>query len=255
MPIIDPLLDTLEADAPVRQVLMGVFWTAVVLDTDLPRCGLASTLRGEVHHAGPPVPQAGRLLEYSGRELAQWLRSSSTLEASIGMAALNALTDVDEPACTVVNASEVILERGGGRRVAIVGHFPFVQRVRQAAETCWVLELHLRPGDLPAERADEVLPQADVVAITSTSLINHTFDGLIELCRPDSFVLMLGPSTPLSPVLFAAGVDALSGTVVVDSERVVRTIAHGATFRQIKRGGGLRLLTMTRNTQHARSSK
>ena len=60
----------LEADAPVRQALVGIFWTAVVLDTDPPRRGLASTLRGETHEEGTAVPQAGRLLEYSGKETA-----------------------------------------------------------------------------------------------------------------------------------------------------------------------------------------
>jgi len=72
------------------------------------------------------------------------------------------------------------LKRGTGRKVAIVGHFPFTERVRQAAEPCWVVELHPRSGDLPAERAPEVLPQADVVALTGTSLVNHTFDDLRE---------------------------------------------------------------------------
>jgi uncharacterized protein (DUF4213/DUF364 family) len=237
------LLESLRGDAPVRQVMIGAFWTAVVLGTDLPLCGLASTLRGETHEAGPPVPKAGQLLGYSGRELAEWLGSSSTLEASVGMAALNALLEVDETACTEVNAEEVILERGSGRRVAIVGHFPFVERVRRAAAKCWVVEQHLRPGDLPAERADEILPQADVVALTGTALINHTFDNLMRLCRPDAFVLVLGPSAPISPVLFEAGADAVSGTRVIDPARVLRSVGQGATFRQIKRAGGLRLLT------------
>jgi len=241
--IIEALLESLYADAPVRQVLVGAFWTAVVLDTDPPRCGLASTLRPVTHPGGPPVVHAGRLLERSGRELAAWLCSSSTLEASIGMAAFNALLEVDEAACTEVNAEDVILGRGTGRRVAIVGHFPFVERVRRAAAECWVVELHPRPGDVPAERAGKVLPQADVVALTGTSLINHTFDDLVALCRPDAFVLLLGPSAPLSPVLFDARVDAVSGTLVTDPERVLRSVAQGATFRQIKRAGGLRLLT------------
>ncbi|MGD2178372.1 MAG: DUF364 domain-containing protein, partial [Anaerolineae bacterium] len=118
--------------------------------------------------------------------------------------------------------------------------------VRRVAKACWVLELRPRPGDLPADRADELIPQADVVALTSTSLINHTFDDLIHLCSPGSFVVMLGPSTPLSPLLFDSRVDVLSGTAVVDPKRVLRSISQGATFRQIKRGGGLRLLTMTR---------
>jgi len=240
---IEVLLGSLRSDARVAQVLVGAFWTAVVLDTDPPRCGLASTLREATHPSGPPVPEAGRLLERSGRELAAGLCSSSTLEASIGMAAFNALLEVDEAACTEVNAEEVILERGTGRRVAVVGHFPFVERVRQAAAECWVLELHPYPGDLPPERATEALPQADVVALTGTSLINHTFDDLIGLCRPEAFVLLLGASAPLSPILFETGVDAVSGTLVTDPERVLRSVGQGATFRQIKRAGGLRLLT------------
>jgi len=240
---IEALLESLQADAPVHQVLVGAFWTAVVLDTAPPRCGLSSTLRPATHPGGPPVPRAGRLLEHSGRELAGWLRSSSTLEASIGMAAFNALLEVGEAACTEVNAEKVILERGTGRRVAIVGHFPFVERVRQAAVECWVVELHPRPGDLPAERAAEVLPQADVVALTGTSLINHTFDGLIRLCRPEAFVILLGASAPLSPVLFDYGVDAVAGTLVVNVPAALRAVGQGATFPQIP---GKRLLTMTR---------
>jgi uncharacterized protein (DUF4213/DUF364 family) len=240
---IEALLADLEADAPVRQALVGAFWTAVVLDTDPPRCGLASTLRGETHHEGPPVPQAGRLLGHSGRELADWLRSPRILEASIGMAALNALLEVNEAACTEVNAEEMIVQRGAGRRVAIIGHFPFVERVRQEAATCWVLELHPRSGDLSAERADEVLPQADVVALTGTSLINHTFDELIGLCHPEAFVILLGASAPLSPVLFKHRVDAIAGTRVVDVPAVLQAVGQGATFRQIP---GKRLLTMMR---------
>jgi uncharacterized protein (DUF4213/DUF364 family) len=241
MNIIDVLLNSLQADALVRQVLVGSFWTAVVLDTDPLRCGLASTMRAETHEEGPPVRHPGRLREHSGRHLAGWLRSPRILEASIGMAAFNALLEVDESACTDLNAEKVIVEQGAGRRVAVVGHFPFVERVRQAAETCWVLELRPRPGDLSAGHAAEVLPQADVVALTGTSLLNHTFDDLMGLCRPEAFVVLLGASAPLSPVLLEHGVDAVSGTRVVDVRAVLRAVGEGATFRQIP---GKRLLTM-----------
>jgi uncharacterized protein (DUF4213/DUF364 family) len=91
------------------------------------------------------------------------------------------------------------------------------------------------------------LPEADVVALTGTSLVNHTFDGLIELCRPDAFVIVLGGSAPLTPVLLECGVDAVAGTLVVDAEAAMQTVAQGATFPQIK---GKRLLTM--NVQDAR---
>jgi hypothetical protein len=166
------------------------------------------------------------------------------------VAAYNALLEHSDSEWAQMNAAQVILERGAGRRVVVIGHFPFVEDVRRAAEMCWVLELDPRPGDVHADRADELLPQADVVAITSTSLINHTFDDLIPLCRDDALVIMLGPSTPLTSVVFDAGVDVLSGTLVEDAERTLRSIAQGATFRQIKRRGGLRLVTMAQRSSY-----
>ena len=72
----------------------------------------------------------------------------------------------------------------------------------------------------------------------------HSFDELVALCRPDAYVLLLGPSAPLTPVLFDTGIDAISGTRIIDAERVLYTLSQGANFRQIKRGGGLKLLTM-----------
>jgi uncharacterized protein (DUF4213/DUF364 family) len=44
-------------------------------------------------------------------------------------------------------------------------------------------------------------------------------------------VLVLGPSTPLSPVLFDHGAHLLSGSVVEDIESVLRAVAQGANFR------------------------
>jgi uncharacterized protein (DUF4213/DUF364 family) len=247
MKAIDTLLNSLECNAPVRQILVGAFWTAVVLDTEPVTCGLASTLRAEGGGPWPPVTEPGRLQQRSGRQLAELLRSERILEASIGMAAFNALLEVDESGMTEINADEIILEWGAGRSVAIVGHFPFIDRVRAAASDCWVLERHPGAGDLPAEQAAEVLPQADVVALTGTSLINHTFEELIALCRPDAFVLLLGPSAPLTTRLFDMGVNAISGTRVHDPDVVLRSLSQGATFRQIKRGGGLRLLTWVKS--------
>jgi uncharacterized protein (DUF4213/DUF364 family) len=246
MDTIDLLMSSLETDAPVSQILVGTFWTAVVLDTDPPRCGLASTLRSEEAGPWPPVVDAGRLLDRSGRELAAMLYSERILEASIGMATYNALLEVDTGPLIEINAADLLLEQGAGKRIAIVGHFPFIERARAAASECWVLELRPGPGDLPAERATDVLPQADVVALTGTSLLNHTFDDLLALCRRDAFVLVLGPSVPMTPVLFETGIKALSGTVVDNPSQVLLSLSQGATFRQIKRSGGLRLLTWAR---------
>jgi uncharacterized protein (DUF4213/DUF364 family) len=160
---------------------------------------------------------------------------------------MNALVEVDLARCVERNAEDIIVEQGRGHSVAIVGHFPFVERVRASAATCWILELNPGPGDLPAESAAEVLPQADVVAITGMSLVNGTFDGLMAACRPDAYVLLLGATAPLSPVLFDTGVNAISGTILTDIPAAPAAISQAATFRQIP---GRKLLTLMRDKGH-----
>ena len=64
----------------------------------------------------------------------------------------------------------------------------------------------------------------------------------MEPCR-NSFVVVLGPSTPMSPVLFDYGVDVLSGVSVSDKDTVLRGVSEGASFRQVR---GVELLTMMR---------
>jgi hypothetical protein len=246
--LINDLLATLKEDAPVRDVRVGPFWTAVVVEKPGVglRCGLASTSdkdKGE-HHGTPLVRQAGELLKRSALQLAALALSSSQMERSIGLAAVNALLPRREAAWVDLNAEHVIRERGASKSVVVVGHFPFIERLRAQVGQLSVLELcPVGPSDLPADRAPEVVPQADVVAITSTTLINDTFADLIALCRPDAFVLMLGPTTPLSPVLFDYGADVISGTLVEEIDRVVWGVSQGATFRQIR---GKRLVTMRR---------
>jgi uncharacterized protein (DUF4213/DUF364 family) len=150
---------------------------------------------------------------------------------------------VDEARCVDLNAGELLAERGRGKKVGLVGHFPFVPALREAAGRLWVIELHPQAGDVGAEEAEAILPQVDIAAITGSAFINHTLERLLGLCRPETLVIVLGPSTPLSPVLFDYGVDVIAGTRVVDPGLALRCVSEGATFRQIK---GVRLLAMER---------
>ena len=238
MKIIDDLISSLNFDAPVKEIRQGVFHTGVLTRY----CGLAATLpRDALKQEGPLVKEPGFLLDKASRDLAHMVSSDSLLEAAIGMATINSLLEVDLASCTEINASEVILEKGEGKRVAIVGHFPFLPRVREKAKALWVIEKNPREGDFNETEADRFIPQADVVAITGTSLTNHTLPHLLELCNPKAFIIMLGDTVPLSPVLFDYGVHALSGTRVMDTDLALRCVSQGANFRQIK---GTKKLTM-----------
>jgi len=238
MIIIDHLIASLKGEAAVKDIRQGIFHTAVWTRS----CGLAATLPRDALRQDPPlVKEPGSLTAKKPLELVNMAYSESVLEAAIGMAAINSLLEVDADSCRELNASELIIEKGAGKRVVIVGHFPFLPRVREKAKELWVLEKNPQDGDCEASQADLLIPCADVVAITGTALTNHTIEDLLALCRPGAFVLLLGDTAPLSPVFFDYGVDAVSGTLVVEPEIALHCVSQGANFRQIK---GTRRLTM-----------
>jgi hypothetical protein len=235
--ILDDLLSNLKGnDYPVRSVHTCVFWTAVITK----HCGLSSTFRDEGPSHDRGVRGVGNLTRKTALKLAEYARSDSFLEASIGMATINSLIDIDESKCIEKHAFEIILEKGEGKNVAIVGHFPWIPKLREKVQSLWVLEQRLREGDLPAKEADRILPQCDVVGITGTSFINHTLQGLLNFCKK-AFIILIGPTSPLSSILFDHGIDVICGTKATDPERLIRFISQGATFKEV---AGVRFLTL-----------
>ncbi len=243
MGVLDELLTAALTGAPrdpAVRVAVGVYYTAV----QSRGVGLAATeVRAgccEAAHHG----WIGHLHERSAVEMLPLLRSDDPLEAAIGLAALNSLIDVPQAAATEDNAAGLLIERGRGRHVVTVGHFPFTAELRAAAGRLDVLELNPGPGDLPAKRAPEVLADADVVGLTGTTILNGTFDGLERLLPPKAYVVMVGPTTPLSSVLFDHHVDVLAGSVVTDADALFCSLVEGASRREL---AGWRRLTLARD--------
>jgi uncharacterized protein (DUF4213/DUF364 family) len=238
MKIIDDILSTLNYETPVMDMRQGPFQTAVITR----KCGLASTPHDPgPHHDRTPVKDAGLLLEKDAVALAYMANSLSLMESAIGMATINSLIEVDEQRCVELNAGDLLVKKGQGKKVVIVGHFPFVPRLRKIAKALWVIEKNPQEGDNTEAEAENLIPQAQVVGITGTAFTNHTIEHLLGLCSPKAYVVILGGTAPLSPVLFDYGISAVSGTLVIDPESVLICVSQGATFRQIK---GIRLLTM-----------
>jgi uncharacterized protein len=235
--ILDDLLSNLKKnDYPVRSVHTCVFWTAVITK----HCGLSSTFRDEGPSHDRGVRDVGNLTRKTALGLAEYAKSESLLEASIGMATINSMIDIDESRCIEKNAFEIVLEKGQGKNVAIVGHFPWIPKLREKVKNLWVLEQRLREGDLPAKQADRILPQCDVVGITGTSFINHTLEGLLKPSEK-AYTVLIGPTSPISPILFEYGIDAICGSKIIDPDKLIRSINEGATFKEVT---GVRLLTL-----------
>ncbi len=230
--ILRQIVKTLPGDSPVQNVRIGLHWTAVVGPE---HTGLASTLFDwSLPHGEGRLPHPAALHLQTLRTLVDYTFLPNVLAHSVGVAALNAVLQPDRTQEQDVDVLEILLQAGKGRRLLVVGHFPFLPILRRIAGELIVLEQNPTGDEYPAEAAPDLVPTADVIAITATTLLNDTFTDLLRLCRPDALVALVGPTAPLSPVFFAYGVDIIAGVEVVDKEATLRSICQGTTYHDVQ---------------------
>ncbi len=220
-------------DVSVADVRIGLGYTAVLLEDG--RAGVAYTFRAEAR-GGCSVFTGLRPL--SGRpatDLLALIESPDAIEAGVGLACANALANRDQPEHLTGDILEH-LEVGPADDVAMVGHFgPLVETIRKRARSLTIFERVTTPTGLlrPQEEAVATLPRCQIALITATSIINHTFDGLLDAARGCRQVAVLGASTPLLAEAFSTtGVTILAGVVVIAVDEVLRVVSEGGGMRQ-----------------------
>lgn len=241
--VYDELLAGLPEDVRIDACLIGRSWCVVRSEGT----GLAMTYRGGMGEGEVPPPYKGRRVA----EVAGLIKSWSLPDASLGVAALNSVYNspgrvagwLDKPLDAVRSdaAFDELLETVAGKKVAVIGHFPGMERM---AERCalTVLERVPQEGDLPDFAAEYVLPEQDFVFITGTTLTNKTLPRLLELSA-DAVTILLGPSVPLTPLWFDRGVDILAGTVVLDQQAVWEAGLDGVHKQIFGRGAAMVQIT------------
>ncbi len=241
--ILAALLNATGSDQPVHGVVHGARVTAVRGI----RVGVCNSLLRDCAESGAPEAalQAGSL-----RAMAKWLLAEEREAAVFGLAALNALLPLPPQALSEgPSVIDLVLPQAAGKTVVVVGRFPFIPALREVAREVTVLEEEPRAGEQGPEAAPRVLPVADIAIISGTTLANHTFCTLCDLCAARTLRVMVGPSTPVSEILLDAGFDYVAGARVVDADGVMRGAAAGLSFRQLHQRGYLAWVTLSR-TRH-----
>lgn len=220
-----------------KDVLAGVHLTVV----ESKHLGITSTL---VKHGqnGDEIEGCGNLTNLALVELMDMLHSENWLKASLGMAALKSVMDINHD-WQHGNAWQIIKKSASNQNVSIIGHFNFVDRLRPLARNCWVFELNPGYGDLPADKINEYLPQSDLLIITAQTIINGTFYNIVKNAG-HAHKIVLGPSCPPSTVLFDYGVDVIGSAKIKDAQLVKQFVKQGARFKQIE---GVELVTLSKN--------
>lgn len=229
----DALIETLPEELTVDEVVCGKGWTMVRSGECV---GLAMTIHETARPAKRTQPWEGAKL----KDVAAYVKSWNFEEAAVGLAAINAFCNAPEQ----VRKNGIVLFDEGSvpendaflsnvdvfrdKRVCVVGHFPYLEQ--RVAPYCAlsILERAPRDGDFPDSACEYILPEQDFVFITGCTLVNKTLPRLLALSQ-NAHVVLVGPSVPLSPVMFRFGANELAGTVVTRPDLCARLAESGGS--------------------------
>ncbi len=233
----DELIETIPEGARALDCQAGVSWTMV--RSDRGGVGLAHTVK----ETSRPFQYKGNLRDAPLRSVARCIKSWNMVEASIGMAAINAWYNTE---ARLNKLGAHWADRGGdvfttltgrvwGKKVAVVGHFPNIERKLKPVCHLTVLERNPQQGDYPDGACEYLLPEQDFVFLTGMTLVNKTLPRLLELSS-QAEVSLVGPSVPLTPILLSHGLQYLSGYCVTDLD-VTEGIVRRGGKQEIFEGG------------------
>jgi uncharacterized protein (DUF4213/DUF364 family) len=239
-----------ELDAiTVERAVIGLFFTGVKLSTG--NTGACATPIKTIPEAvccpssAMAMPFPGKLRGRPARELLREAFSDHGIRRAVGIATLNALAD----RCWDIRPHPSVELHAGvdafhandfhpGDRTVVVGAFvPFLKELKRRGLPYLVLEKDpatLKPDEMPffrpAETAREIVPQADVVLITGTTLINDTLEDLLGWARPEARVTVVGPTVGLFPDAFLRrGADILGSVRIPQPDAFIYLLAEGGS--------------------------
>jgi uncharacterized protein len=233
----------------VERAVIGLFFTGVKLSNGI--AGACATPIKSIPEAvccptsAMAMPFPGKLSGRPALDLANEALSDHGIRRAVGIAAMNALADTcwrrrPHPQSELrlgIDAFDAT-EMWPGDKVVVVGAFvPFLRELKRRRQPFLVLEQDpatLKAEELPffrpANEAPTVVPEADVLLITGTTLINDTLEGLLGLAKPAARVTMVGPTVSLLPDAFLRrGADVLGTVRITAPDEFLETLAEGGS--------------------------
>jgi len=247
--IVDEALAIIESSIPnlskikVARVCIGWGYTGVKLSTGhVEICH--SLLEEQAVRCCQIVRRAGKLAGSSAIDLANLAKSLELSESIVGIATLNALSQM------ILNEEKYAIDEGNflsyieakvkaTDTVALIGRIePFINVLQSKVRRLYIFERSPRFFDeqvLPDTACEELLPKADIVIITGSAIANKTIDRVLELSKKAREIGVVGPSAGIIPdPLFKRGVKIISSIKPVDADKLLQIIEEGGGTSQIK---------------------
>lgn len=192
------------------------------------------------------VKGMGHIQDLGLREIISWTDSNHGLERSFALAAINSCIPLQGKQYFSGNALDLAANIGKDKVITVIGHFPNMSNLKEAASEFNVLEKRPQEGDIPASEASSIIPKSDVVAMTGVTLLNDTIEELLSYKKPGATFIVLGSTVPLSPALFDFGVDVIGGAWVEDDAETIAKMSQGGTTRRVE---GVKSVLLPKDTK------
>ena len=232
----------------VERVVVGRFFTGVKLSNGI--AGVSYTPLKSLGSAvccpsqADKMPLSGRLVGKNVKYFLQDIHSDKSLKKTLAIAVINALSQT----CLQKNPNLHELEfdadpfdkldiKAGSFSVIVGALVPYIKFMMKNGRDFRILELDesvLKPDELkfylPAQAASEVVPKADNLIITGTTLINDTLENLLAMKKADANVVVVGPTVSMLPkAMFERGVSYAGGIYVRDADALLDIIAEAGS--------------------------
>jgi len=243
--IYELLLDYAGSDTEVTELNIGLVWTVCKAQ----HIGLAMSPGIPTRTLSWPGTLAGKTLA----ELAGWITDWEPYKATVAMAAINCslnryelpsgITLLPIPGNANLAVFEHFLPRLQGKKVVVIGRYPGIERYAEQINLS-IIERQPVQGDYPDPACEFLLPDADWVFLTASSITNKTFPRLAELAQHATTVLM-GPTVPWLPELHEFAINYLAGIEVIDPGKLCQTAAEGGGVRIFEDAVRYRIVDLT----------
>jgi uncharacterized protein (DUF4213/DUF364 family) len=247
--MIDAIFGSALDEITIERVVVGLFFTGVKLSNGT--AGTSATPIKSIPEAvccpssALAMPFPGKLRGRRAADLAREALSGHGIRRAVGIATVNALADCcwrrrphpDIEVCHGIDAFDATDIRHGDNVVVVGAFVPFLKELKRRGQGFLVLEQDpatLKADELPffrpAEQAAEILPDADVVLITGSTLVNNTLESLLALARPEARVTVVGPTVGMLPDAFLArGADVLGCVRITEPDAFLDLLAEGGS--------------------------
>lgn len=233
----------------IDDLVLGIFFTGVKLSTG--HAGVAFTPIGEIPEAvccpttAARMPQAGNLEGSPVSEIIPYALDTNVLKSAIGVATLNALSQL------IVESGngteyEMVIERDGFdlleiqpyETVSLIGAFgPYIRRLKEMGNPFFIIEKNsqtLRLDEMkyfkPKPKMRDALEKSSVVVMTGTAIVNHTIDHILSLLKNGIRVGIIGPTASMIPdAFFKKDVQIMAGVQISNPDLMIKILKQGGS--------------------------